>query len=74
VVSSKANDVSFSPGKVADSLGWKQVSFWAAQADDRQRFCVYASCGGPGPPRCFQISFFSFLHYIFAFLAKREKQ
>jgi hypothetical protein len=71
---SKADDVLCSPGRVADSFGWKQVSSRAPQADGCQRFCIYGVMVGPGHPRCLQISFCSSLHCVFAFLTKMAKK
>jgi hypothetical protein len=44
-------------GGLADLLGRKQMSYRAAQADNRQRFCVYLCLAGLSLPRCLQLSF-----------------
>jgi hypothetical protein len=53
------------PGGLADSLGWKWISYKANQAGGRERFCVHMFLVGSSLPKCFQqlILWFSVLHY-----------
>jgi hypothetical protein len=59
---SHPNSVLCPPGRLRDSLGWKCYS--AAQAGDRQRFCI-CLCLAVRLPRCFQqLSSCSSVHCI----------
>jgi hypothetical protein len=55
-----------SPGRFADLLGWKQVSYRAAQAGSRQRFCVCLCLVDPSLSRCLQLSLCCYLCCIIA--------
>jgi hypothetical protein len=61
---SLSNSVLCSPGRLADSLGWKWISY---RAGGRERFCVCLCLVGPGLPKCLQqLSFCSSLHCTIA--------
>jgi hypothetical protein len=65
ICESLPNSVLHSLGRLADSLGWKFISYRAAQAGSRQSFCVCLCLVGPGLSRCLQqLSFCGSLHCI----------